>query len=203
MWFIGIWISFQDKLLFLTLPVFWEVFQAIGKDVPEFCSLGGPLQILMIPFFHWKATNRYTQSHLFSAAAGTHKHPFRWFDQLPAWQITWQILGSEVSYFGEDRRILFLQGLKLKCGMRNWDPFFLNPRVLVVNQFWWRWAPRGGLEINHEWAGSSTTDTAAQLSVLCRETFPQHCWNTGSKTWHEWCRGLPLLARCQERTPFR
>lgn len=36
-------------------------------------------------------------------------------------------------------------------------------------------------------------DAQAQLLELCKEIFPACCWNTASRTWHEWLRGLLLL----------
>lgn len=196
MWFIGIWTSFQGKLLFLTLLVFWEVFQAHGKDAPESFSLGGPLQILMIPCFPWKATNRYTQSHMLSAAAGTNIPSgdliSSGLDRLPGRSSAARfcILGRTEEYFVST-------GIKTEVWNEKLSSLFLKPWGLsctsVLMTLGPKRRPRNKLRMSRE-----------QHSCQCSAGKPSlnNCWNTGSETRHEWCRGLPLLALCQKKTPF-
>lgn len=117
MWVIGMWISFQRKLLFLTLPSLLRSFLSLRQGCASILLLRWPLQISMIPCFPRKATNRYTLSHLLSAAAGTHKHPLK----LPAWPITWSILSSWSLYFGE-------KGIQTEVWNEKFSSLFLKPR---------------------------------------------------------------------------
>lgn len=132
-------------------------------SMPASCSLGGSSKYWWSPVFLGKPLTGIYRATCFLLQLVHNAYPFRWPDQLPSCCITCFLLQLVFVFWGGGKNILFLWWLKLKSGMRNSVPFFLNLEVWVMHQLWRHWAPRGGLEISHKWVGSSTTDTAAQL----------------------------------------